>query len=253
MPCSAAVVLFVPTPCEVTTPRECCPRRNNPGLGGESSSNSIEPSFNRPRRGAVRGAHFAFRFHRARFLIAPCAIFATTAALKADNRENFAARDPRLTSHVPCLGMTRDGRWETRAPAPLRHPSPSAFRARVVDVVDIVDVVDRPPSGEAAPFPGLSTESTPDRLDRDGLLPLRATQATEARLGRFCRFGRDVDRPPCGEAAPFPGLRRSDNVDDIDDPSPQGAWDPWKTCARWRSGLSLIFARSGADKRHYVD
>jgi len=31
----------------------------------------------------------------------------------------------------------------------LRHPPPSAFRARVVDVVGIVDVVDRPRCREA--------------------------------------------------------------------------------------------------------
>ena len=142
--------------------------------------------------------------------------------------------------------MTRDGRRETRSPP--RHPSPPAFRARVVDVVDVVDRppywgnrplprpfdrIDRatdstetasfrfarfrPPkrdsvdsvvmstgrlAGGAAPFSGLSTESTPDRLDRDGLLPLRALQAAEAQLGRFCRFGRVVDPPPCGGSRP---------------------------------------------------
>ena len=55
------------------------------------------------------------------------------------------------------------------------------------------------------PSSGLSTDSTPDRLDRDGLFPLRPPKATEARLGRFGRFGRfgrDVDRPPCGESRP---------------------------------------------------
>ena len=57
----------------------------------------------------------------------------------------------------------------------------------------------RPPedAGEAAPF------LRPfDRHDRDGLLPLRAPQAAEARLGRFCRFGRDVDRPSDARLAP---------------------------------------------------
>ena len=111
-------------------------------------------------------------------------------------------------------------------------------------------------AGEAAPFlrafddPTTSTTSTTPRRKAHGA-PLEVVRARAVRnpvapsaFGLPCAGRRCRRRSRCSRSAdwrgrlpPFPGLRRSDDVDYIDYPSPQGAWDPWKSCARGRSGI----------------